>query len=204
MLVVVAGSTGSVFESIRGNPDVAVAAASLGWDRPSIEPGRRTVGREVASAVGGEVPLADVSGLVAEGVRALSERVGLWRQCDAVAPTPGPGGAQAGLDGGACGSADRLHGEGLVERDPLRSEGIEAWGNGEPLAEDAARVGALLIREHHEHIGLTPSPHLTGGLRTAPILHCPSLQGSRGPKSETELHSPARNEARRGLPSIVG
>lgn len=104
------------------------------------------------------MPLADVSGLVAERSEAAGEGLGFWRQRQPVAPASQRSGQDPRLECRPGRAAERLHRERVVEHDPGAGELVENRRDRKRLPVHPARIGTLLVRQHDQNVRLTHLP----------------------------------------------
>ncbi len=131
---------GGELQHVRGPPEAAVAAPVGGGD------GRHRVVHYLAGpVVAGQVPFADVGGLIARPLQGAGQGRGIQGQRDAVAVAARGGGILPGLEDRPAGPAHRLGGEGLLKQQPLCRQGVQAGGHLQRLAIGAAGVRPLLV-----------------------------------------------------------
>jgi hypothetical protein len=92
-------------------PQVLVAAPTFGGHRAVAKPGGASARLGQVTAVGGQVPLAQIAGPVVGRCQLSRQRCRILGERPAVAPAPGGGGHQPGLQRRPGRSAQRLHGE---------------------------------------------------------------------------------------------
>lgn len=151
--------TRGVLEGIGCDPGISVPTPAVSGNRLSLEPRDHTIGGQAPPAAGCQVPLPYVPGLVAEGVHPIGQRVGSWGKRDPVAPAPRGRRIHTGLQHSASRPADRLHRERLIERHAPRRQQVQPRRDRQPLAENTASIGTLLVRQDHQHIRTSHSIH---------------------------------------------
>ena len=137
-------AVGGELQHVGGAPVAGIAAPQLPGDGGDSVVYHRGL---FQLPVAGQVPLADIGGLIARLLYVLAQGLHVGGQHDIVAEAPRLRGIAAGLEQGPAGAAHRLGGEGVVELHALRGQLIQVGGDVQRLAEAAAGVPALLVGE---------------------------------------------------------
>ena len=129
-------------QHIGGAPEAGVAPPQLAGDGGD---GVVDGGGLLQLPVAGQVPLADVGGLIARLLNIVAQGLYPGGQHDVVAEAAGLGGPLARLEQGPAGAAHRLGGKGVVKLDPLPGQPVQVGRDVQGLAEAATGVPALLV-----------------------------------------------------------
>ena len=137
-------AVGGELQHVGGPPKARVAAPQLpGNGGDGVVDG----GRLLQFAVAGQVPLADIGGLIARIFDVVGQRLDIAGQHDVVAEAARLSGIFAGLEQGAAGAAHRLGGKRVVKLYALLGQLVQIGGDIQRLTETAAGVPALLVGE---------------------------------------------------------
>ena len=101
----------------------------------------------------GEMPLADVSGVIAGVAEIMRQRAALARQGNAIAVAAGFGGVHPRLKAGARRTANRLAGDRVVDVRARAGQPVEVGRQVQRVAMNAGRVPALLVGEEDDDVG---------------------------------------------------
>ena len=137
-------AVGGKLQHIGGPPEAGVASPQLpGHSGNGVVDG----GGLLQLAVAGQVPLADIGGLIARLLDVVGQGLYSGGEHDVVAEAARLGGILAGLEQGPAGTAHRLGREGVVKLHPFSRQTVQVGGNIQGLAEAAAGIPALLVRK---------------------------------------------------------
>ena len=137
-------AVGGELQHIGGAPEAGVAPPQLPGDGGD---GVVDGGGLFQLPVAGQVPLADVGGLIARLLDVAAQGLHPGGQHDVVPEAARLGGPLARLEQGPAGAAHRLGGEGVVKLHPLPGQGVQIGRDIQGLAEAAAGIPALLVGE---------------------------------------------------------
>ena len=154
-------AVGGELQHVRRPPIAGVATPQLLGDGGD---GVVDDGRFFQLAVAGQVPLADISGLIARLLDIAAQGLDMGGEHEVVAEAARLGGPFAGLEQGAAGAAHRLGGEGVVKFDALPGQLVQIGGDIQGLAEAAAGIPALLVGKVKDDVIGHKSVFLSGGL----------------------------------------
>ena len=142
-------AVGRKFQHVAGAPEAGVSAAQLLRNR-----GDRVIDRRLLLqlAVAGQMPFADIGGLIARLLDIAAQRLHVGGQHHVVAEAARLGGVFARLEQRAAGAAHRLRGKRPFKLHTFARQLVKARRDIQLLAVTTAGIGALLIRKVKDDI----------------------------------------------------